>query len=223
MRTTVYLKTLRTALIILFVTMLILFSSIIANAGNTISLRLTNKVSGSGVGASYCPEIVLGSGRSTISFGANIQKRLTNLSGFSSEYQFTPSQKKERLKVFFYADMQYHNSALLSKSSLRMEERVAKDFTNNFSTVKLKVIETYAGFGLSIAHTSNLSSQFSIGAGMYTTLDNNYNSKNLYREQSALVLQLKWSVTYTLFNNSYKKDNKSNSQRAVLNFSGNGL
>lgn len=214
MKSTIYLKGLKTALIILFVTVLFIFVTIMSSAAsNPISLRLTNKISGGGLGSSYSPELVFNFNRSSISLGANIQKRKTNLSGINAEYQYYTGKQSEKVNVFFYGDAQYHHSAILGKSSCNLEERVSDDLFNNHAAMNFRVVEAYGGFGLRINHNSLFSSQFSIGTGMYHTLDRNYNDLKLYRDKTAMVLQLKWSVTYNLYNYAAKKSNKSKSQR----------
>lgn len=211
MNATIYLKSLKTTIVLSFILFVILFFVDVVSAAdnNPVSLRLTNKISGSGRGSSYNPEIVFNRNRVSISLGAHIQKRKTNFSGINSEFQFNTGSIDQKASVFFYSDLQYHHAAVLGKSSCRIEERVSGNDIRNHSDIKFKTAEAYAGFGLRFNPTNVISTQFSIGMGGYQTLNKNYEDMNLYRERSALVLQLKWSVSYHLTYSSKKNTDKT--------------
>lgn len=161
-----------------------------------LSLQVARDVSGSGLGGNVCPNIALTLSKHTVSFGPNFQRKRMNFSGLQFNYRYSAA-KNEKLELFFSVNIIRHENAFLSKVSCEIEENSHLENPTILENKKFKVVECYAGIGLKVNLTKNLNIACSSGIGMYYTCNKDYDN-TLYREKSAVVMQLRLILIYNL-------------------------
>jgi hypothetical protein len=176
---------------------LILISGFTMKAQNTyVSFEVGRDISGSGLGGNVCPAISLTHKKSTFAAGLNFQRRKMNLSGYQLSYRYAlATSANEKFEFFLTGNFTYHISAYLGKGNAQIEESCHKEQPDIYENMKLKVVESHAGFGLMYDPVKCMSLGFSVGLGMFNTLDKQYD-REMYREKSAVSLRLKIMARY---------------------------
>lgn len=110
------------------------------------------------------------------------------------------NKNPERLQLFFFTKAQYIHHASLSFNGVKHEENFSKEKNNDididFNNYKTSTVEFYAGFGLNVNISKNLTWTNSIGFGTYYHL--NY-IPGMYKDQIAPVMMLKTSIRINNF------------------------
>ena len=110
------------------------------------------------------------------------------------------SDVPERFQLFFFTKAQYIHKASLSFEGVKHEENFSREKNNDteidFSNYKTSTVEFYAGFGLNLNISKNLTWTNSIGFGTYYHL--NY-IHGMYKDQIAPVMMLRTSIRINSF------------------------
>ncbi len=184
---------------IMVVCLLLITSVLNSSAQKTVkAIEVSSGVTGSGLGGNIFAGMSLTQGNSSLSFGANFQRQKFHLSGMQLNYRYTVAcSENKKVELFFYGNLLIHSSAYLSQRSIRTEQTCRPEEVNNYSKLSLKVIETYAGFGLKLNHTKRISTISDIGVGGFETLNKNYDIR-MYRQKSGLALQFRLTLAVNL-------------------------
>ena len=184
---------------IILISIILIISTLYSFSQNPFkTFEISHDVTGSGLGENICISTGLEKNESTLSFGANFQKKKFNLSGFQVNYRYTVA-KNEKLELYFSGNLTVHALAYLSKGSVRLEEIYQPELSYNYNTLNLNVIESYVGFGLKFNHSPKVSTSFNMGFGAYETLNEKYDFK-MNREKSAVAMQVRLILIYNFKN-----------------------
>lgn len=163
----------------------------------TLSFEVASDVSGSGLGGNVCPALSLTFKRSTLGVGPNFQAKKIKFSGMQVNYRYSAATSYNgKRELFFSGNFTYQASACMSSSYIEIEKSSRPEQNYNYDKMCLKVLEGYAGIGLKINSTENFSAGFSAGMGAFNTMNKNYD-KEMFRQKSAVVLQLRAFLTYS--------------------------
>lgn len=174
-----------------------LLTSLNTYSGNPfLSLQVARDVSGSGLGSNFLPSLALTNNKSTFSIGPNFQSKKNNFSGMQLNYRYSAATNSNgKLELYFSGNFTIHSSAFMSAENADIEQASHPEETYNYSEMRLKVIEGYAGIGLKINPVKRISIGLGAGLGMFDTLNKDYD-KEMYRQKSSLALQLKCVLIY---------------------------
>jgi hypothetical protein len=162
-----------------------------------LSFQIARDISGSGLGGNVCPSISLTFNKNTISVGPNFQRKKMNFSGIQANYRYSVATNyNEKLELYFSGNFTVQTSAYMSHENVEIEKSCHSDGTINYAELRYKVIEGYAGIGLKVNPTKNLSTGFSAGLGVFNTLNKNYD-REMYRQKSGFVLQTRFVLIYS--------------------------
>ena len=197
MKTTTHFQTLKSYTKILIASLTILAASLESIGQNqSLSFEIASEKTGNGCEGNIAPSLALTYKKSTFILGPNFQRKRMHFSGVQLNYRFSVVKSyNEKKEIFLTGNMTYHTSAYMSKSNVEIEESSHKEVDFNYSELRFKVIEGYAGFGVKLNPTKHFSTAFSAGLGAYNTLDKNYD-KEMFREKAALVLQVRFTLMY---------------------------
>ncbi|MGZ4033913.1 MAG: hypothetical protein ACXVPU_13730 [Bacteroidia bacterium] len=189
-----------TTTIKMILTTILLVAGFMTKAQSTyMSFQVSGSISGNGLGTNISPGLALTFKRNTINVGPSFQKQGMNFSGMQAGYRFSVAKNANgKLELFFSGNALMHTSAYMSKSYVSIEESSDPEAKEDHcAELKLKVVESYVGIGVKINPTKAFSASFSMGMGMYDTLNKGYDTE-MYRPKSAVVMQMKASLIYNL-------------------------
>jgi hypothetical protein len=118
-----------------------------------------------------------------------------HVSGLQSSFRYDFGNEDGKMSIYAFTTFIYQKSAYLGKGCIKTQYAVAPESNINYEAIKVSTVEMYGGFGLNIKHNDYLQSSCGIGFGMYNTISGHQESMSLYREKSAAVLLLKYSLT----------------------------
>jgi hypothetical protein len=198
MKTTKHLQILRSYIKTVLISAMLIASTLDSSAQNPfLSFQIARDISGSGLGGNVCPSISLNFNKSTISLGPNFQRRKMNFSGIQANYRYSVATNyNEKLELYFSGNFTVQTSAYMSKGNVEIEKSCHSEGVINYAELRYKVIEGYAGIGLKVNPTKNLSAGFSAGLGVFDTLNKNYD-REMYRQKSGFVLQTRFVLIYS--------------------------
>lgn len=161
-----------------------------------VSVQVTRDVTGSGLGGNICPAVSLTKNRQTIAVGPNFQRQHMNFSGFQANYRYSAAKSlNEKFELYFSGNITYHDAARMSRGYEDIEKSCNKENTVDFSNLRLKVMETYAGFGVKANQGKHLSAAAGIGMGMFHTCNKDYD-REMYREKSSVALRVNFVLIF---------------------------
>lgn len=163
-----------------------------------LAFEVASDITGSGLGGNVCPSLAITYKKSTLSVGPNFQRPQMKLSGVQANYRYSAAKSYNgKRELFFAGNVTYHTNACMSASYIDIEESSRPEVNCNYKEMRLKVLEGYAGIGVKMNPTERFSAGFSAGMGAFNTLNKDYD-KEMFRQKSSAVLQLRVFLTYSL-------------------------
>jgi hypothetical protein len=170
------------------------------NYNRCFGIRGTASISANRFGTIYCPSLFYKSGNSSIAIGAAIQEHRLSASGLQFNYEYTlldPSRNADCyidwLELYTFASVTYYNHASLGKTVCAEEHLSNRELAVDPAALRLKALDTYAGFGLRIALGKNLKWFNAVAIGGYSV----FNSPGgLYYNNRALGLLVRTGVSW---------------------------
>ncbi len=166
-----------------------------------LSVQVISDFTGSGLCGNVSPSLAWTKNQHTFNVGPNFQRKNMDLSGLQTNYRYTAARSmKGKFELYFSANFTYHFAARMSNSYVEIENASYKgehpeQEVRDYSTMRLKVMESYAGFGLKANLAKNLSACAGIGMGAYHTCNKDYDTE-MYREKSAVSMRFNFILMY---------------------------
>lgn len=157
------------------------------------------KMSWAGNGLANAPALVLNYAFDKTEFdvGANFQLNGSRFSGCQANIIRYVSPSTRKVRLGFYVGARYFFGASLSETTAAQEKWVQPESNLNFDELKMRCLETHAGFGIRMQHTYAISSFYAIGFGAYKTLGNATQYSGMHREVGQAELAINIGLSYS--------------------------